>query len=81
MRLTLSVFALVGTLGIGYATMAAAQPQREIPAQNIDVRDDGDDGFDAGWLGLIGLAGLLGMKRSEGRDRTVTRDSSVSAAR
>jgi len=74
MRITMSSFALVAVLGIGYTTMVEAQPQREASA--VDVRNDRDNGFDMGWLGLIGLAGLFGMKRSDARDRAVTRTDS-----
>lgn len=75
MRFRLSLLGVVSMLAVGSATTIAAQPPRETPAQNVDVRDDGDDGFDLGWLGLIGLAGLLGLKRPD-RDRTVGRSDS-----
>lgn len=79
MRITISAFAVVTMLGMGYATLAA-QPQRDDPTQAVDVRDNRDNGFDMGWLGLIGLAGLLGMKRSEKRDRTLSRSESSVAS-
>ena len=79
MRLTVSAVAVVTMLGLGYVTLAA-QPQRDDPTQTVDVRNDRDNGFDIGWLGLIGLAGLLGMKRSDKRDRTVTRSDSTVAS-
>jgi hypothetical protein len=73
----MSSLALVAVLGIGYTTMVEAQPQREMSA--VDMRDNRDN-FDMGWLGLIGLVGLFGMKRSDARDRAVTRtDSGLSS--
>jgi hypothetical protein len=77
MRIILSSVALVAMFGIG-STMAEAQSQRA--ATSADMRTDRDNGFDMGWLGLVGLVGLLGMKRSDARDRVVTRtDSGVSS--